>query len=471
MDNTYNWDEKGFLMGFSQKVKRVMSKQEFQSGRIRANKQDSSREFLSLLAYICADGSAGPPTLIYKGQSKTLQGTWIENVIEGEEAYFTVSENGWSSYKVDLKFLESVFHKHTKDKANNRRRLLIVDGHSSHLNMAFINKCDELRIILAILPPHSTQRLQPLDVSLFQPLSTAYSLGIQKIMHDSEGMTTMRKRDFWKIFRSAWKDSFTKENIESGFARCGIWPWNPSMVLKIIEARPTTPLQNSSGEDALPLKTPRNACQLRQLKRVGGTGVDARAFKKLTKGLEEALAKLSIQEFRNGRLHEALAHKEKGNKRGKPLDLKGDEAGGASIWGVEEVLKAKEFQAQKEADTQQLVEEKAQKKEEAQERKERKEREQQEARIQRQLQVESKKEDQLSSSCKIIEKDITTTSTTTPKKAIKSRKAPIKTKSKAVSFESPKKNSIVVAIEDSQVVAIGTSRSGRLIRAPRHFDN
>jgi hypothetical protein len=54
-------------------------------------------------------------------------------------------------------------------------RVLIVDGHSSHLNMRFIEECDRNRIILAILPPYSTHRLQPLDVGIFAPLAQRYS--------------------------------------------------------------------------------------------------------------------------------------------------------------------------------------------------------------------------------------------------------------------------------------------------------
>jgi hypothetical protein len=41
--------------------------------------------------------------------------------------------------------------------------------------MAFLNKCDELRILVLILPPYSTHRLQPLDVELFNKLLTIYS--------------------------------------------------------------------------------------------------------------------------------------------------------------------------------------------------------------------------------------------------------------------------------------------------------
>ena len=140
------------------------------SGRIQYASEDGNREFISLLACICADGTTLPPSLIYKGDSGDLRNTWLEDWFPEQEAHFTSSPNGWSSHALGLNWLTTVFDRYTKSKAGNRHRLLIVDGHSSHVNMAFINECDRLRILLMILPPHSTHRLQPLDVSLFKPV-------------------------------------------------------------------------------------------------------------------------------------------------------------------------------------------------------------------------------------------------------------------------------------------------------------
>ena len=53
-------------------TQRIMTLEALLSGRITYASQDGSREFLSLLAYIYADGSALPPALIYKGDSGLL---------------------------------------------------------------------------------------------------------------------------------------------------------------------------------------------------------------------------------------------------------------------------------------------------------------------------------------------------------------------------------------------------------------
>jgi hypothetical protein len=200
-----------------------MTKQEYQSGRVKSNKQDRSREFVTVLAAICADGTAVPPTLIYKRASRDLMSSWVEDVNKGDTACFGSSAQGWSNNQFGLKWFTQVFHPHTEDKAEKARcrRLLIVDGHSSHVNIEFLDTCDRLRIVVLILPPHSTPRLQPLDVSLFGALASAYSFEINEIMRKSAGIASLTKRNFWICLKAAWEKSFTPKNIESGFRTCG----------------------------------------------------------------------------------------------------------------------------------------------------------------------------------------------------------------------------------------------------------
>ena len=177
-----------------------MSREAFESGRITRASQDGNREFISLLACISAAGIALPPALIYKGET-SLQNTWLEDWELKNEAYFAVSPNGWSSNALGLHWFQTVFDRSTRQQTGlRRRRLLIVDGHSSYINLRFIETYDRLRILLLIMPPHSTHRLQPLDVSLFSPLSTYYAQNLNSQMAKSLGMVSMSKRNFWAAF-------------------------------------------------------------------------------------------------------------------------------------------------------------------------------------------------------------------------------------------------------------------------------
>lgn len=191
--NIYNMDEKGFLMGIIQKSKRVFTK----DVKIEGSGQDGNREWITILATICMDGSFLPPSIIYQAISDNLQDSWLDNYRQ-QEVYFTSSKTGWTNDELGLSWLVKVFDRHTKEKARQARdwRLLLVDGHGSHLNMKFIEWAYSHKILVATYPPHSTHRLQPLDVSLFSPLANYYSQELQQWIHRSQGLSRLSKRDF-----------------------------------------------------------------------------------------------------------------------------------------------------------------------------------------------------------------------------------------------------------------------------------
>jgi hypothetical protein len=66
--NVYNMNEKGFLIGTTVGSKRVFSKAIWQRGQVRVALQDGSREWITTLACICADGSFLPPAIIFAGK-------------------------------------------------------------------------------------------------------------------------------------------------------------------------------------------------------------------------------------------------------------------------------------------------------------------------------------------------------------------------------------------------------------------
>ncbi|QSS55024.1 hypothetical protein I7I53_02781 [Histoplasma capsulatum var. duboisii H88] len=257
--NIYNFDEKGFLLGLLQAVKQIVSIESLKSKCNKGVSQDGSREFISLLAAICADGTALPPALIYKEESRDMQDTWLEDFDDKKDkAYFAASKNGWSNDEYGLTWLQNVFNPHTKAKAGRGWRLLILDDHSSHINMKFINYADQNQILLAVLPPHSTHHLQPLDLAIFGPLAKAYSNELNENIRTGLGLIRTTKRDFWRLFKKAWETAVTPANIEIAFAAADISPFNPEHVLAKI-LRPKTP------PELLDPKTPTSIDGMRNL--------------------------------------------------------------------------------------------------------------------------------------------------------------------------------------------------------------
>ncbi|RYN88163.1 hypothetical protein AA0119_g12098 [Alternaria tenuissima] len=171
-EHTYNMDEKGFMIGITGRSKRVFSRRMWEKKEVRATLQDAS--------------------------------PWVEQV----------------------------FDRYTKAKARRSYRLLILDGHGSHLTIDFIEYCDQNKILLAIFPPHSTHTLQPLDVVLFKPLSTAYAAELSSYLHRSQGLLQITKRDSFLLFWQPWVSSFKKETILQSFQATGIWPINPDVILQ-----------------------------------------------------------------------------------------------------------------------------------------------------------------------------------------------------------------------------------------------
>jgi len=326
-----------------------MSLEAYKSGRIRQASQDGNREFISLLACVSAIGKKVPATLLYKGESYDLQDTWMEDLEDTDDFFFGASSNRWSNNAFGLQWLTKVFDPATRTTTRQGKRLLIVDGHLSHINMAFINKCWELRIILLILPPHSTHRLQPLDVVLFGQLSTAYSNELNAFQNKGLSLTSMKKRHFLAIFRAAWRTAFTKENIQRAFEKPGIWPYNPSLVLLVI-TRPSTPPQaiKAPSTSSPALKTPMDARSIRHFQADYLKNPTQAKLQKLFKANEQLAAQAALDQHTKEGLINALKTEKKCHNRGKRLNVLGEEHNGPILFSTANVMRAQAVAAEKE---------------------------------------------------------------------------------------------------------------------------
>jgi hypothetical protein len=143
-----------------------------------------NREWITLLACICASGDALPPALIYQGTSRVQ----------------------W--------------------------RLLILDGHASHLTPGFLEFCEAKRIMVMVYLPHPTHNLQPLDVVLFGPLSKHYTEELTQHLQRTQGLLRITKRDFYRHFWPAWSSVMTHDLTLKSFQATGVWPMDADPVLQ-----------------------------------------------------------------------------------------------------------------------------------------------------------------------------------------------------------------------------------------------
>jgi len=320
-EDCYNMDEKGFLIGRTHKAKRVFNKDLKASGRLLGAGQDGSREWITVVGCICADGTTLPPLLIYKSKANTVQDSWLEDFdAEKHDCWFTSSPNGWTTDDIGLKWLDRLFHERTKDKARRRWRLLFVDGHGSHVTLPFLEQSYKHRILVAVYPPHATDRLQPLDVGCFAPLATYYSHNLEQFTINSEGFTKLQKRDFFRLFFPAWHDAFTEKNMASSWRKAGLFPFDPDVVLSQVggprQASLCQPTANRQLSSSPPICFDSPSVN-RRLRKMVSRAVDKKTKKWMTQLTEEVLstrAELTLARIEKRRATEALQQEKKRRK-------------------------------------------------------------------------------------------------------------------------------------------------------------
>ncbi len=276
--------------------------------------QDGSRNWVTIIASICADGSTLPPAVIFQGAGD-IQSTWLQDFDTAKhECYFASTPSGFSNEDLGFHWLTRVFDKATKAKAGHGWRLLWVDGHNSHLNMRFFDWAIKERILLAIYPPHSTHRLQPLDVGLFSPLSTFYSQALDLWILRTHGIIGLQQKDFFNLFWPAFERAFTKKNVLVAWLKTGLSPFNSKIVLSQLDKyEPPRPQSSSSAGSVL------SASDWRKFRTILRTEVNMAINTKVLKGMEQLHAENELLKFENTSLKETIKLQGKKGIRGKPL--------------------------------------------------------------------------------------------------------------------------------------------------------
>jgi hypothetical protein len=135
-----------------------------------------------------------------------------------------------------LQWLKRIFDPETKERANGRPRVLILDGFGTHETLEILEYCFANNIILCRLPSHTSHKTQPCDVAVFGPLKTAYREQVERL--EQGGVNTIGKQHFTSLYKPARERAFTPKNIRAGFAASGLFPFNPDRVLRTVAKPP-----------------------------------------------------------------------------------------------------------------------------------------------------------------------------------------------------------------------------------------
>lgn len=227
-ENVYNMDETGILLSVLNSLKVLVSKDDLRKHRGTAVK----RTLITAIECISADGRSLHPLIIWP--AATHRSSWTTHPTPGW--HFACSKTGYTNTDISLYWVQHVFDPQTRDRAGDRPRLLICDGFGTHESLEVLQFCFANRIILCRLPSHTSHKLQLCDVGVFSPLKTAYRAQVEQACR--AGLSTIGKPHFTYLYDRARKEALTSRNIRSSWSRSGLFPFDPSRVLREFQALP-----------------------------------------------------------------------------------------------------------------------------------------------------------------------------------------------------------------------------------------
>ena len=264
-ENRYNMDEcdliegqdhNGLVLGHADKTEALQ-------------KNPESRIWTTIVECISADGRALTPLVIFKG--KTDQQQWPPEDCGFLSSWdFKSSTEEWTDDKIALTWLKTIFIPQTIPKKEGKKRLLIIDGHSSHATDDFMFECFKNGIYILWLPSHSFHVTQPLNMSVFGPVKNAYRRELSQLDSDDDS-SEQSKIAFLKCYDYARKVGITQSNIIAGFEESGQWPVRATKALPKTttdprdQGQPETPSNIDSQPSKTQYETPQSLKQLRNV--------------------------------------------------------------------------------------------------------------------------------------------------------------------------------------------------------------
>lgn len=131
--NVYNMDETGVMLSMLGSVKVLVGKDNRQNNRGAGVK----RTMVTAIECISADGRALLPLIIWP--ASTHRSNWTTHKTPGW--HYVYSENGYNDSKISLEWLTRVFDPQTRERANGKPRVLVVDGFGTHETLEVLEFC------------------------------------------------------------------------------------------------------------------------------------------------------------------------------------------------------------------------------------------------------------------------------------------------------------------------------------------
>ena len=206
---------------------------------------NSSHGSTSLMVTASADGTILPLYVVFK--SKNLYTQWSEDGPEPGEPFcncrgcssgarYNNTPSGWFDTDVFTEYFKKIIIPHTKNLEG--KKVVICDNLSAHINPEVTKISKENNIAFVCLPPNCTHIAQPLDVAFFRGMKSAWRNILDNWKSCNRKVSTIPKGQLAGLIKSLFDKKAMpnmNSNAISGFAACGIYPFNPDRVLKKVK--------------------------------------------------------------------------------------------------------------------------------------------------------------------------------------------------------------------------------------------
>ncbi|KAJ8942921.1 hypothetical protein NQ314_009896 [Rhamnusium bicolor] len=176
-------------------------------------------QLLTFVGIINATGNALPPAIIFP--RVRYKDYFLNGAPTGSLGL--ASKSGWMTSPLFVDLLKH-FQKITNASKENPT-LILIDNHETHCSINAINYARNHGIHLLSFPPHTSHKLQPLDVGVYSSFKANCKTAFNNWMATNPGKQ-ITIYDVPALSNIAFKNSFTIKNITSGFKKTGLWPIN-----------------------------------------------------------------------------------------------------------------------------------------------------------------------------------------------------------------------------------------------------
>ena len=210
----FNLDETGVTT--VHKVQKIIGPKGIkQLGKVTSQEKG---ERVTMCCAVSASGQVVPPFYVFprKVFKKNLMMIGAPEGSDGD-----ANQSGWMNSEI---FPKMVLHfiKHTRP-SEEHPVVLTMDNHESHIDYRAIELAKENHVHILTLPPHTSNKTQPLDRTVFGPMKRFFNQGCDSWMRQPPGKP-LSIYNLASLGGHAFMKAASFSNITSGFQVSGIWP-------------------------------------------------------------------------------------------------------------------------------------------------------------------------------------------------------------------------------------------------------